>query len=176
MLLAPDRPRIVFQHPTFDIDPPVPYAEPSIDRARILGYLNPPVPRSLLKSGTPAANLQHESEEVADPPPELGRWRSRDQACSGRSNDKFHESRPIPMVVMVRLTRIPAHQWRPHMSKCSQPIQKLLTVAEVAERFSLSTKSIYRRINDGELRVHKIGRALRISEHDFASYAAAQRH
>jgi excisionase family DNA binding protein len=44
------------------------------------------------------------------------------------------------------------------------PRTRLLTVAQLAERWQLSERSIRRRIKDGEIEVVRIGRAVRIPE------------
>lgn len=51
----------------------------------------------------------------------------------------------------------------------------LLTVEEVARRLNTSTKTVRRRIADGDLPVHRIGRAHRISETDLQTFLAARR-
>jgi excisionase family DNA binding protein len=51
-----------------------------------------------------------------------------------------------------------------------QQAAHLLTVPEVAERLRLCPKTIRRMIDRGELRVHRIGRQLRISEEDLDAY------
>jgi excisionase family DNA binding protein len=45
-----------------------------------------------------------------------------------------------------------------------------LTVTELAERHNVSTKTVRRRIADGELHAHRLGRLLRVSEEDLALY------
>ena len=53
--------------------------------------------------------------------------------------------------------------------------QQLLTVAEVAERLAVSTRTVRRLIDSGELVTHRVGRAVRISEADLAAYAREAR-
>jgi excisionase family DNA binding protein len=53
---------------------------------------------------------------------------------------------------------------------------KLLTINEVADRTSLSARTIRRLIAKGDLPVHRIGRAVRVSEDDLARFLAARRH
>jgi len=50
-----------------------------------------------------------------------------------------------------------------------------LTKREAARRFRLSVRTLERRIEAGELPVHKIGSALRISERDLDNWAARHR-
>ncbi len=52
----------------------------------------------------------------------------------------------------------------------ARPTPPLLTVAQVADRLALSTKSIRRRIAEGVLPVRRLGGALRISEADLRRY------
>jgi excisionase family DNA binding protein len=55
-------------------------------------------------------------------------------------------------------------------------MQDLLTVNEVAERLKVSTKTVYRAVEAGELRASRIGRAWRISEPDVVAYVEARVH
>jgi excisionase family DNA binding protein len=50
-----------------------------------------------------------------------------------------------------------------------------LTKREAAERVRLSIRTVERRIEAGELPVHKIGSSLRISERDLDEWAARHR-
>ena len=61
------------------------------------------------------------------------------------------------------------------MTKHAKNQLPMLTVIDVAHRTGFSTKSVRRWINGGELRVHRIGRSLRISEDDLAVFLA-RRH
>ena len=49
-------------------------------------------------------------------------------------------------------------------------LPRMLTVADMAERLHVSTKTVRRWIERGELHVHRIGRQLRISEEDAATF------
>jgi excisionase family DNA binding protein len=49
------------------------------------------------------------------------------------------------------------------------------TVAEVAERLNVSTRTVRRWIALGLLRVHRFGRTVRISEADLAAFLATHR-
>jgi len=49
----------------------------------------------------------------------------------------------------------------------------MLTVKEVASRLRVSVGAVYKAVNDGRLRCHRIGSAIRISEDDFASFLTA---
>lgn len=49
------------------------------------------------------------------------------------------------------------------------------SVRQLADRLSLSTKTIRRLIDSGELPVHRIGGQLRIAENDAARFVAKRR-
>jgi excisionase family DNA binding protein len=51
----------------------------------------------------------------------------------------------------------------------------MLTVADVAERLNLCTRTIRRAIEDGELHVHQIGRRYRVAEDDLMLFIAKRR-
>jgi excisionase family DNA binding protein len=51
----------------------------------------------------------------------------------------------------------------------------LLDIAAIAARLGVSTKTVRRLIERGELAVHRIGRQLRVSAADLHSYVARQR-
>ncbi len=63
------------------------------------------------------------------------------------------------------------------MSISTPPRQstRLLTRRQVAERLSLSTKTIDRLIRSGALPSHHIGRSVRVSEADLAAFVAIRR-
>jgi excisionase family DNA binding protein len=64
----------------------------------------------------------------------------------------------------------------PDMPKASIPDQPfLLTIAQVAERLSISTKSVRRLAASGMLRIHRIGGTVRVSKEDLQIYLAGQR-
>jgi excisionase family DNA binding protein len=52
---------------------------------------------------------------------------------------------------------------------------RLLSVETVADDLSVSTKTIRRLIDDGELRAYRIGRALRVSEDEVRQYLNRRR-
>ncbi len=57
----------------------------------------------------------------------------------------------------------------------SQPIEhaaRLLTVGEVAAALRVSTMTVYRLINAGELRAARIGRSFRVRTEDLDRYLA----
>ena len=47
---------------------------------------------------------------------------------------------------------------------------QLLTVSDVAERLRISVKTVRRQVDQGELRIHRIGRQLRVSEQDLEAF------
>jgi excisionase family DNA binding protein len=52
---------------------------------------------------------------------------------------------------------------------------RFYTVNQVAEMLTMSARSIWRRIKDRELPVHKFGRAVRISHPDLMAFLATRR-
>ena len=50
-----------------------------------------------------------------------------------------------------------------------------LTIVAVAERLSVNTQTVRRWIAAGDLHVHRLGRALRISEEDLAAFLSIRR-
>ena len=52
---------------------------------------------------------------------------------------------------------------------------KLLTIPDVAERLNVSTRTVRRRVDAGDLVVHRIGRVVRISEGDLRVFLALHR-
>jgi excisionase family DNA binding protein len=62
------------------------------------------------------------------------------------------------------------------MSKPSNHLMtRMLTVANVADRLQVSAKTVRRMIQNGEIRVHHVGRQHRISEDDLMLYLVKQR-
>ena len=57
----------------------------------------------------------------------------------------------------------------------NQNSYRFFSVDEVAQDLGVSGKTVRRRINDGELRAHRIGRQLRISEQDYRAFVALRR-
>ena len=51
----------------------------------------------------------------------------------------------------------------------------MLRVGEVAQQLRLAPRSLWRLIDRGELKVHRFGRAVRISPADLAAFVAARR-
>lgn len=45
-----------------------------------------------------------------------------------------------------------------------------LTIIDVAERLQVSTRTVRRWIDQGELRIHRLGRQLRVTEDDLALF------
>ena len=48
--------------------------------------------------------------------------------------------------------------------------ERLLTIADVAERCQVSPRSVRRWIDDGRLRVIRLGRSVRVGERDLARF------
>ena len=51
---------------------------------------------------------------------------------------------------------------------------RLLTVAEVADLFRVSSMTVYRLIRNGELAAVRVGRSYRVRERDLQAYLQAQ--
>ena len=47
---------------------------------------------------------------------------------------------------------------------------EMLTVADIAERLNVSNMTVYRRIQSGELKAYRFGRAFRVYEADLNAY------
>ena len=62
------------------------------------------------------------------------------------------------------------------MEKAPARVPSMLTVADIAKRLRISTKTVRRAIKAGKLHVHRVGRQQRIAEEDFAVFLAACRH
>ena len=54
-------------------------------------------------------------------------------------------------------------------------LPRMLTVREVADQLALCEKTIRRLIKGGQIRVHHLGRQIRIAEDDAVSFIAARR-
>lgn len=59
------------------------------------------------------------------------------------------------------------------MKKQTPP--QFYTVEEVAEALGISARTVRRRVAEGALHVHRIGRSLRISADDFRAFLALRR-
>jgi excisionase family DNA binding protein len=66
---------------------------------------------------------------------------------------------------MAKSHPLPAH-FRP---------SRFWTISDIAQRLSVSTKTVSRWIRKGELLVHRFGRAVRIAEEDFQAFLNARR-
>lgn len=55
------------------------------------------------------------------------------------------------------------------------PTPRLLTVAMVADRLAVSPKTVRRWVEAGELRSHRLGRAVRIGEADLQQFLEENR-
>lgn len=64
-----------------------------------------------------------------------------------------------------RPIRTPAH-------RAARAAEPLLTIAQTAAQLAVSTKTVRRLIERGALRVHRVGRAMRISPEDLRHYLA----
>lgn len=62
------------------------------------------------------------------------------------------------------------------MKNTPTPLAQFLSVHALAERLSVSPKTVRRWIQAGHLRAHQLGRQIRICEEDAKSFAAARRH
>lgn len=61
------------------------------------------------------------------------------------------------------------------MAKSHPSALSMLTIVEVADRLSVSVKTVRRAIKAGELHTYQIGRLRRITEADLILYAAQRR-
>ena len=52
------------------------------------------------------------------------------------------------------------------------PPERLLTIADVADRCQVSSRSVRRWIDDGRLKVIRLGRSVRVSERDLAAFVS----
>jgi excisionase family DNA binding protein len=59
--------------------------------------------------------------------------------------------------------------------KARPPMPPMLSVADVAERLQLCTRTIRRAIETGELHVHQIGRRYRVAEDDLMLFIVTRR-
>jgi len=72
--------------------------------------------------------------------------------------------------------------WHPEASRgrmsadrASRGTPRFFTIDQVAEFLNLSSRSVRRLIDDGQLPVHRFGRAVRIAEADLRAFIAARR-
>ena len=56
------------------------------------------------------------------------------------------------------------------------PLPRLHTVSDVSDSLQVSTKTVRRWIETGDLRVHRLGRSVRISEADLAKFLENKRN
>jgi excisionase family DNA binding protein len=61
------------------------------------------------------------------------------------------------------------------MTQKRNPLPMFWTIEEVAEFLKCSKRTVSRHIASGELKSHKIGAAVRISEEDFRAFLAIRR-
>ncbi|MBT3360852.1 MAG: helix-turn-helix domain-containing protein [Rhodospirillales bacterium] len=57
----------------------------------------------------------------------------------------------------------------------NRSLPTLYSVTEAADHLKVSTKTVRRWIDTGDLRVHRLGRSIRISETDLNSFLAQRR-
>jgi excisionase family DNA binding protein len=69
----------------------------------------------------------------------------------------------------------PGHRHLDTFPAPSSPTNSLLDIPAVAARLGVSSKTVRRHIEHGEIAVHHIGRLLRVSEEDLANYIAGRR-
>lgn len=98
-----------------------------------------------------------------------------------------HPSYPLPRSsspLAVPLSSAPAvgaspavqgHPGAPSRTPALLRHAQLLNVAEVAARLAVSTKTVRRSITQEDLRVHRLGRQIRISEEDLQAFLARHR-
>ena len=55
------------------------------------------------------------------------------------------------------------------------PTSKLFSIQQVADHCQVSTKSIRRWIDDGQLHAHRLGRQVRVAHDDLAAFLSARR-
>ncbi len=56
-----------------------------------------------------------------------------------------------------------------------RPVTKLHTIAEVADSLGISARSVRRLVASGALSAHRLGRLIRISDRDLATFLDANR-
>ena len=61
------------------------------------------------------------------------------------------------------------------MTVASSDRPRFLSASAVAQQLGVSTKSVRRWIESGELHVHRFGRRLRIADEDLAAFIAMRR-
>jgi excisionase family DNA binding protein len=70
----------------------------------------------------------------------------------------------------------PASEGATHIAvTAGRPVTRLHTTDETAELFNTSTRTVRRLITSGALPVHRLGRSVRISDADIATFLAASR-
>jgi excisionase family DNA binding protein len=60
------------------------------------------------------------------------------------------------------------------MTKATR-IPRMLAVTDIAETMRVSTRTVRRWIDSGDLRVHRLGRQVRVSEEDLAAFLNQRR-
>jgi excisionase family DNA binding protein len=68
-----------------------------------------------------------------------------------------------------------ASRGRMSADKAARGTPRFFTIGQVAEFLNLSSRSVRRLIDDGQLPVHRFGRAVRIAEADLRAFIATHR-
>jgi excisionase family DNA binding protein len=127
----------------------------------------------------PLSGLAQDVGRLAGGAPESRRSRSR----SFSEDLKAAEDPLLPgvatpkgMATSARASTEGEHPSRPpRRDPPARPMPRLLTVDQVAEYLAVCSRTVRRRIVEGELTVHRIGRSLRIAEDDLRRYLAGAR-
>ena len=65
--------------------------------------------------------------------------------------------------------------WNCLMTKAAPRLSRFYTKTDIAEHLGVSTRTVSRLIDAGELRAHHLGGSVRIAEEDAVSFVAARR-
>jgi excisionase family DNA binding protein len=61
------------------------------------------------------------------------------------------------------------------VTRAAERLARFLTVQQTAEALDVATKTVRRWITTGELRVHRLGRSIRIAEPDLLAFLKRKR-
>ena len=81
----------------------------------------------------------------------------------------------MPGCLSYVVTAFWASETRSNMTSKSHSAPRLLSMAQVGDLTNVSTKTVSRWIAAKELRHHKLGRQVRVSEEDFWHFIASRR-